>query len=69
VSIWPIDDDTPDEEPLHCPGCPALGDAPCEPGCVYADPPDAYATAADVQHDEQTSSDRDPPDDPWEDIF
>jgi hypothetical protein len=68
--IWADEDPTEDEEPLRCPGCPAVGDAPCERGCAYEDEPAlAFATAADRWQDEQHSSDRDPDPDPWADIF
>jgi hypothetical protein len=70
MSLWPVDDPTEDEEPLHCPGCDAVGDAPCERGCVYAEPgPHLASDIVDRWQDEEHSSDRDPDPDPWEDIF
>jgi hypothetical protein len=74
VSIWPADDPTAEPDPLHCPGCGAVGDAPCASGCVYVvhagSDEMGFAVYADAHLDEQASSDRDTdPGDAWEDIF
>jgi hypothetical protein len=60
--IWADEDPTEDEAPLACPGCSAVGDAPCDAGCVYADAPEPLSAEADRWLDERLS-------DHWEDIF
>jgi hypothetical protein len=69
MAVWPADDDTAEPEPLHCPDCGAVGDAPCARGCVYSEPgPHLASDLVDRWLDEQASSDRDAGD-AWEDIF